>query len=94
MFDDLLASGLGCDEVAGLPVDRGASGDGVADSGGHGLTDGAGVLPVGERVLGLAGDGGLVDVGDLDFDGFAEFTCAVRDGCGESCDSSAQSAEN
>ncbi|GAA3136169.1 hypothetical protein GCM10020255_011230 [Rhodococcus baikonurensis] len=72
MFDDLLASGLSGDEVAGLLVDRRGSGDGVADSGGYGLTDGAGVLPVGERVLGLAGDGGLVDVGDLNFDGFAE----------------------
>ena len=94
MFDDLLASGLGCDEVAGLLVDRRSRRDGVADSGGRSLTDGAGVLPVGERVLCLAGDGGLVDVGDLDFDGFAEVACAVRDGGGESCYSSAQSAEN
>ena len=94
VFDDLLSPGLSGDEVAGLLVDRGGSGDGVADSSGYGLTDGAGVRPVGERVLGLGGDCGLVDVGDLDFDGFAEFTCAVRDGGGESCYSSAQTAEN
>ena len=64
------------------------------NSSGYGLTDGAGVLPVGERVLGLGSHGGLVDVGDRDFNGFTEFTCARRDGGGESCYSSAQSAEN
>ncbi|NKU01779.1 hypothetical protein GS918_28050 [Rhodococcus hoagii] len=69
--DDLLAAGLGGGPVAGLLVDAGGRLDDVPHGGCGGLADRARLFPLGQRGVGLLGDRGLVDAGQVDLDRLA-----------------------